>query len=97
LKYRAGFLEGKAHLLEQILQNNDSFFLKEDLEEGWYCYGYHDGFSFYLNRYFSLKKVDEFFYDRGVIEKILKECFSKRVLKFNQEHQSEISIGTFRL
>ena len=97
IRYKAGFIDAKGRIIaDYAVGKVFNLNKKEDENEVidvWYSYGYEDSLN-----YFS-KLIDENKLDLENIntKEIMKECFTKRVLKINKEEVKEIPAGKFRM
>lgn len=97
IQYKAGFLDGKTQVLKNILNLSDSFLGKDGLEDGWYQWGYEDGFSFYMKTYLKDLEIKEQFYERKFLAQLLEHCYAQRVMRINEEYKNEVAISKFYL
>ena len=100
IAYKAGFVDGKCELITQVFENEGTDdFVKEtftDEEESWYSRGYEDGYDYYLNEYLQTREmpVNE---SRTKENEVLKNCFAKRIVDFNQSNNKEVPVAKFRI
>ncbi len=97
IQYKTGFLSGKNEIIEAFtlgkvmdFNRKDAYFLQE---ETWYYYGFLDGFT-YFSDLIDEGKLD---LEKLNTRKIVKECFTNRVMQENQRVDKEIPIGKFRM
>ena len=97
IRYKAGFIDAKGRILVnykvgKVIELN-KIEEENDVIDVWYSYGYEDAVI-----YFS-KLIDENKLNLENIKtnEIVKECFTERVLKVNEENKKEIPAVKFRM
>lgn len=100
IAYKSGFISGKHNVLELLMTNNiDAIELASDdlQEDNWFSYGYQDCLQYFLNSYLQNKMIAPKLLAQETFQEILRECFTKRVLQYNQENNTAISVTKYKL
>ena len=85
IHYKTGFLDGKNKVLESakigsvIKLNDEDGKIESSM---WYEKGYYDGFEYFSTLFDEGKSL---YLDVEEKNKLIKECFSKRVIESNKE------------
>lgn len=94
IAYKSGFIQAKSDLMEAlycgtVIDLND----QEEEVENWFSYGEKDAIDYYGkiigNDKANLDKVDT--------TEAIKEFFTERVIRMNEEQGKEIPIGKFKI
>ncbi len=93
LQYKAGFINGKNDVIEftrlgKIIDLKEKTKIKSIT---WYSFGYQDAIEYYLK---ILDKSVDIVTIR--VKDVIKESFSKRVLEYNLNKGTDISMGIFK-
>ncbi len=100
IAYKSGFVDGKCEVLTQIVENEGTdVFVKESFskeEESWYSKGYDDGYNYYLNIYLKTKEFP-LEGNRSYENEAVKNCFTNRVVEFNNATGKEVPVAKFRI
>lgn len=95
IQYKAGFIDGKHDILEQIVVQESDIFVKKDLDDSWYGYGYNDAWNFYLKEYLQKGFIDSKLISTKYTNKLMQASYTDRVVEFNKEKGENIPIGKF--
>ncbi len=100
IAYKSGFISGKHKVLEFLTTNDiENLMLDPDnpQEENWFSYGYQDCLQYFLNSYLQNKMVVSTLLNKETFLEILRENFTKKVLQYNEENHTNISVGKYKL
>lgn len=98
LAYRTGFMDGKFDILSQLIKGEPTPLEEITVEDGdWYSYGYYDAISLYIKDYLENHSIDEATIHGRQYNELIHEGFTNRVTEYNQEHNTEVPIGKFRM
>ncbi len=93
IAYKSGFIQGHSELMEAIKCGKlIDLNAKEERLDNWYTYGEEDAINYYGKRIDDKIELDQINTKEAV-----RECFSERVIRINEEQGKEIPIGKFRI